>query len=761
MISCIIHTKLARLVAILLLFASCNISKYVPKDDHLYTGAKLVTPGTKIDKQIREEIEKTIRPEPNSNIFGLYPKIGVYDNQKKKEGKKGMFKGMLQKYAEAPVLLSQVSMAENEKRISNVLFARGYLRPDVKHEIKKDSSKKARVIYQIEPGTRYTIRNIIYPSDSSELSQHIRQSSARSGIKSGDFFDFDALKNERERIDNYLKERGYYFYIPEFILFRADSLHEGTTDLYLTLIDEMPAQAKTKWTISDISIYGNYTLEKDSIITQMKGKKDKSFTVVDKKERYRTDLYDRTILLKEGQLYKKSLQTLTIERLMNLQNFRFVRTVFFPDTITKTLRTRVYLTPSKKRTLRMELSGETKSNNFVGSSIALRYRNLNLFRGAEILEAKVSAGYDFQVGGTQQSSQAITFNGDVSLYVPKFIPNLRINTKRNPFVPRTMFTLGAEYITRPDQYTMRSLKLGAGYHWKSGKTKEHDLRILNINSIDPSDITPSFDSILNEDPSLKASFEKQLVIGSKYEFTYNNTYRAKRRFNYIANLQLATSGNIYSALAKTAVDTPGAKQILGVPVAQFLKGQLDLRGYLRLNNRTQWVNRFLIGAVPAFGNSSVAPYSEQFFIGGSSSVRAFRIRTLGPGSYHSDEAVYEANESGEFKLEMNTELRYDLWKFIKLGAFIDAGNIWFFQDAPGKPGSGLEGGDLFGEMAVGAGIGLRFDVNIFSIRFDLAVPLRKPWYPEGERWVFDKMYFGDKEWRNENLVLNIGIGYPF
>jgi outer membrane protein assembly factor BamA len=757
----VIRMKLTQLAAILVLFASCNISKYIPRGDYLYTGAKPESVGIKIDKSVKEEVEKTIRPETNANLFGLYPKIAVYNNQKKKEGKKGLFKGLLQKYAEAPVLLSQVNITENKKRISNVLFAHGYLRPDVKHELKIDSSKKARIVYKIEPGIRYTIRNIIYPSDSSELSQHIRQSSARAKVKPGNYFDFDALKAERVRIDNYLKERGYYFYIPEFILFRADSLHEGTTDIYLTLIDEMPEQAKNKWTISEISIYGNYTLEKDSLIRSQKGKRDKSFTIVDRQERYRTDLYERTILLKEGQLYKKSLQTLTIERLMNLQNFRFVRTVFFPDSLSRTLKTRVYLTPSKKRTLRLELSGETKSNNYVGSSIALRYRNLNLFKGAEILEAKLTGGYDFQVGGTQQSSQAITFNGDVSLFIPKFIPNLRINTKRNPFVPRTMVTLGAEYITRPDQYTMRSFKLGAGYYWKSGKTKEHKLRVLNINSIDPSDITPAFDSTLNEDPSLKASFEKQLIIGSKYEFSFNNTYRAKRKFNYIANIQLASSGNIYSALAKADVDTPGAKQVMGVPVAQFLKGLLDLRGYLRLNKNTVWVNRFLIGAAPAFGNSSVAPYNEQFFIGGSSSIRAFRIRTLGPGSYYSDEAVYEANESGEFKLEMNTELRYDVWKFIKFGAFIDAGNIWFFKDAPGKPGSGLGKGDLFKEMAVGAGVGLRFDVNIFSIRFDLAIPLRKPWYPEGERWVFDKMKFSDTEWRKDNLVLNIGIGYPF
>ncbi|HSF46477.1 MAG TPA: BamA/TamA family outer membrane protein [Chitinophagaceae bacterium] len=753
------YPELVCLLALALLAGSCNISKYIPKDEFLYTGAKMKPDSVKIEKSIMEELEKTTRPAPNASLFGMYPKVGVYYNQQKKKDKKGLFKGLIQKFGEPPVFISQVSTAENEKRISNVLFARGYLKSEVKHEVVKKKDKRAEIVYHIKPGTRYKIRNILFPTDSSEIARDIRASARRTRLKTGSYFDFDVLKNERTRIDNYLKERGYYFYIPEFILFRADSLHLGTTDLYLTLIDETPEQAKKKWTISDISIYGNYTLERDSIITRMKGRKDKSFTIVDRQERYKTDLYNRTILLKEGQLYQKSLQTLTVERLMNLQNFRFVRTVFFPDSLTNTLRTRVYLTPAKKRTVRFEVSGETKSNNFLGSSVGIRYRNLNLFKGAEILEAKINAGYDFQVGGTQQSSQASTLNGDISLFVPKFLPYLPINTRKNPFMPRTFFTLGAEYIRRPDQYTMRSFKFSTGYHWKSGKTIEHELKVLNINSIAPSDITPSFDSILNKDPALKASFEKQLVIGSKYQFTYNNTHRRFRKFNYIFDFQGGTSGNLFNALAKQKVDTPGAIKVGGVPVAQFVKGQVDIRGYLRLNKRTQWVNRVIVGAIGSYGNSVIAPYNEQFAIGGSSSIRAFRIRTLGPGSYHSDEAVYEANESGEFKVETNTELRYDLWKFIKLGAFIDAGNIWFFEDVPGKPGSGLDG--LFKEMAVGAGVGVRFDVNIFSIRFDLAIPLRKPWLPEGERWVFDQMKFGDKAWRKDNLVLNIGIGYPF
>lgn len=742
------------------MISSCNLPRYLPEGENLYTGAKLKMDSVKLAGTIVDELNGTIRPKPNGQILGMYPKLMINSNLEKSTKKKGFFYNLKKKYAEKPILLSQVSIPDNRKRLENILFARGYLQAKVVHRI-DTSKRKGSIEYLLHPGTRYTVRNLVYPRDSSLLTRKILDDSANNLIRTGSYFDFDVFKAERNRIDARLKDSGFYFFIPEYIYFKVDSLHKGWVDLYMTYVPEMPASATRQYTISSVSVYGNYTLERDSIIRQQAGRKTKEFTVIDKQERYRTDLYRRTVLLREGQIYSKSLQNISIERLMNLQNFRFVRSVFVPDSAgMQSLASRFYLTPAKKRTLRLEISGESKSNNFVGSTLALRYKNLNLFRGAEILEARIGGGYDFQIGGKQQNASAYTINGDLSLFVPKLLPVFTIRTRRNPFVPRTSFTLGAEYIRRPEQYTLRSFKFSAGYQWKLGRSVEHNLRVLNINSITPTDITPYFDSILNQDPALKASFEKQLIIGSKYQFIFNNTHRNNARFTYIADLQAATSGNLATLIARADVDTPGAKQIGGVPISQFVKGVADLRAYWKLNSRTTWVNRFLVGAVFSYGNSLIAPYNEQFFIGGSSSLRAFRLRTLGPGGYHTEESVLQANEAGEFKLEMNTEIRYNLWKFINVAGFVDAGNIWYFKEAPNKPGSGLDG-DLFTEMAMGAGLGLRFDFSILALRFDLAIPLRKPWLGDGERWVIDKIDFGNKTWRKENLILNIGIGYPF
>lgn len=747
------------LIILAILLGGCHVVKYLPKDQDLYKGASLSSGKVKIPGHIRDELEGTFGPKPNSSFLGLYPKLAVYNSMDQTKEPKGFLGKMKKKYAEAPVLLSQVAIEDNKRRLTNILFARGYLQPEVKHTV-HTKDRKATITYELDPGQRYTIRNLIYPDDTTVLSNMIRKDSSNTKITRGRFFDFDMLKDERDRIDNYLKDSGFYFFNPEYLIYKADSLHQGTTDLYLSYVKEMPDNAKHQWSINSVSIYGNYTLERDSVIRNQEGKRTTEFVVVDKQERYRNDLYKRTVLMREGQLYNKSIQTLTIERLMNLQNFRFVRTVFLPDTSgKKELASRIFLTPAKKRSMRFEISAESKSNNFLGSALSIKFKNLNLFRGAEILEATIGGGYDFQVGGQQQNASAYTINGDVSLFVPKLLPVFTVKTRQNPFVPRTFFSVGAEYIRRPELYTLRSLKFAAGYYWKLGKFVEHNLRVLQVNSISPSAITPAFDSILNQDPALKASFEKQLVVGSRYQFIYNNTPRTNRRFNFIADLQVGTSGNLLTMIIPAEVDTPGAKQIAGVPISQFLRGQVDLRGYLHVSQKLTWVNRFIIGGVYSYGNSVIAPYNELFAIGGSSSMRAFRLRTLGPGSYHSAEAVYQANEAGEFKLEMNSEWRYNVWKFFNLAAFADAGNIWYFKDEPTKPGSGING--VFSEMAVGAGIGVRLDFSIMALRFDLAFPLKKPWYPEGERWVLDEFNFGNKSWRNENMILNIGIGYPF
>lgn len=740
---------------------SCDVSKHIPQGDHLYGGATVKIDTGKLEPSIVKELATLPRPKPNANFFGIKYKLLLYSSVPDKTRKEGFFARLFNGFTEPPVLLSQAAPEPTVARLRNRLFDYGYYHPTIKYDtvVKKNT---AYWNYAISPGTRYTIRSIHLPADSSEVTGIIHSIKGGSLLKPGDYLQVETLNAERARIDDTLKGRGYYYYFPEQILFRVDTLHQGQADVYIKYIDGASPRSMQQWQIGDISIYGNYSLAKDSVLLTDTGTRQKKFTIIDKSNKYRYGVYDRAILLEEGQVYQKELHALSIERLMNLNTFKFVKFQFTPDTLlgANKLHTKIFITPMRKNTLRLETSVTTKTGNFVGSEIGIKWRNVNLLKGAEILDFKISAGFDAQLGGKKvQSPNAYTFKTDLTFYLPRIIPYFKVVTGKNSFIPRTGITFGAEYLQRPDLYTLRSFKTGLEYVWKVRDVIEHTLRPIRVQSINPTNITPKFDSILQEDVALRASFERQLIMGSQYVFQYNNTYKDKP-VTYWSRFSIGSYGNLIAAVSRNKVDTPGAIKFMGVPLSQFVRAEAEGRLYFKLTNRWTWVNRMILGAAVAYGNSFIAPYNEQLFIGGSASVRAFRIRTLGPGSYHTSASSFQANESGDVKIEANTEFRYDLTKMFKPAFFLDAGNIWFRREPPDKPGSKFTAA-FMKEMALGAGLGMRLDFSIMLLRFDFSIPLRKPWYPEGQRWVFNEIDLGNKAWRKENLLLSVAIGYPF
>jgi outer membrane protein assembly factor BamA len=277
----------------------------------------------------------------------------------------------------------------------------------------------------------------------------------------------------------------------------------------------------------------------------------------------------------------------------------------------------------------------------------------------------------------------------------------------------------------------------------------------------PAKTTPAYDSILVNDPSQRSAIEKQFILGTNYSITYNNQ-QANRVHSFYINGDVDISGNLAGLLVPR--NDTGQKTIFGNSFAQYERFTLEGRHYWRLGKGKQWVNRLLMGYGLPYGNSTTLPFVKQFFTGGSSSIRAFRARTLGPGSYHNpavDSSALLANEAGDIKLEFNSEVRLHIASVFNFAAFIDAGNIWLQKDVPEKPGSKFNFNTFYKEIAVGGGVGLRIDASIVVVRLDLAMPLRVPYLPENERWVINKINFGDPEWRKKNLVLNIAIGYPF
>ena len=262
--------------------------------------------------------------------------------------------------------------------------------------------------------------------------------------------------------------------------------------------------------------------------------------------------------------------------------------------------------------------------------------------------------------------------------------------------------------------------------------------------------------------SLQRIIDRQLIFGPTYSFTYTNTMekRKKNTFYYKGSIELA--GNIAGLVTGANAKKDNTATIFSVPFSQFTKMEHDFRHYLRLGRNSQLASRIIAGVGVPYGNSTELPYIRQFFIGGTNSIRAFRARAIGPGSFKVETAAnsFLPDQSGDIKLELNTEYRTKLFSIVQGAVFVDAGNIWLMNKNDSKPGAEFSGRFL-NELAVGTGVGLRFDLSFLVLRTDLAFPLRRPDNPEGSRWVLDQISFGNSSWRKENLVFNLAIGYPF
>ena len=200
--------------------------------------------------------------------------------------------------------------------------------------------------------------------------------------------------------------------------------------------------------------------------------------------------------------------------------------------------------------------------------------------------------------------------------------------------------------------------------------------------------------------------------------------------------------------------------MFGVPFAQFAKAALDLRYSYRISRKSTLATHFATGAIYPYGNATTAPYIEQFYVGGANSIRAFTVRSIGPGRYRaSEESAYSfMDRVGEFKLEANVEYRSNLFGNCYGALFVDAGNVWLLRPDSARPGASLREagsvGGLLDAIAVGTGAGLRYDLSFLVVRFDVGVGLHLPYETTRKGW-YNIPRFRDA------LGFHLAIGYPF
>ena len=758
------------IVVALLVFSSCNVTKLVPDGDQLYTGATVKVEDSTLNKKGKKSIvnqtKGLTRPKPNSKFLGIPFKLILYNMGGDPE-KGGFIRKFLRRIGEPPVLASSLNLEYNEKVLDSYLENVGYFQAAAAGDtvVKK---KKAHATYVLTPGTQYTIKDVNFELDSSSLSTAIMKTRPQSILKSGDAFNLDVIKGERLRIDAILKEEGYYFFSPDALILDADStIEDHKVNMYLKVKGQTPVAAKKPYIIDEVYIYPNYRLNANRVDTSRSERfLYKGFNIIDPRKKFRASLFPGIMRFDSGDVYNRTDHNLTLSRLINLDVFKFVKNRFElsenSQGDTGRLNTYYYLTPLAKKSLRGEISANTKSNNFVGTVFTLTFRNRNTFKAAEHLDVFANVGSEVQYSGNQSGFNSFKLGGGVRFSIPKFVvPFFRFNTT-NAFVPKSKIELSYDLLNRRKLYTLNSLKGELGYSWKPNLEVEQELNPISINYVRAINITQLYRDSIIKNPILRHAIDTQFIVGSNYSFTLNPLVNDPLGSGFYFNGLADLSGNIAGLLIKPD-EFDGKKRIAGAPFAQYFKTQLDFRYYWALSKQARLANRIITGIGIPYGNSDQMPFIKQFFIGGNNSIRAFRSRSLGPGTYReadADSASFVPDQSGDIKLEFNTEMRYKFNKILEGAFFVDAGNIWLYNKDTSRVGTQFHK-NFMKDLAVGTGIGLRLDLTILLLRIDLAMPLRKPWLPEGERWVLDQVDFGNKDWRRQNLILNLAIGYPF
>ncbi|HEV3410825.1 MAG TPA: BamA/TamA family outer membrane protein [Puia sp.] len=752
---------------------SCHESKYLTENQTLYTANKTQVQSSvpmKKSEQRKwsEEMEAYLRPKLNSKILGLRVKLWIYNIAGTTTKKKGFKHWLKYKVGQPPVLVSPAILRNNAEVLQSHLENKGFFH-DTVFVTTSVKDKHLTATYSGQVGPRYSIGKINYPDDSDAISNLIDTMQRNSLLKKGDFYDFETIKAERVRIDSRLKNRGFYYFNPDYLLIDLDSaVGNHQVDMFMRLKEEMPDPAREVYHIDSVTAYVNFgsradTDRRHAYVTP------EGFHIIDSAKFLRPSVFSHTLLIKPNDIYKEDDHNSSLSRLVSLGVFQFVKARFEPASSADTnsrLNLFYYLTPAQKKQLRFEVTALTRDDNTTGTELALNWRHRNLFRGGEFFNIRLYSGLEGQsVGLDPLSGKNITSltrraGVNISLTIPKIVSPFNLNTS-GKFVPKTKIEADYDTYRNNSLYTLTSSRVSFGYQFKNSVTSGNGITVLGISYVRPSNITDSFQQSINKNRNLYYAIEPQFIIGPSWNFNYTSALdprNARRPGNIYFNANVDFSNNLLGIFSGANFNKTGQqKEIFGVPFAQYMRFEADFRHYLSFSKYSMLVTRADAGIGISYGNSASLPFVKAFFGGGTNDIRAFRARALGPGKYFGGDPNTDAflpDQPADIKMEGNIEYRAKLFDIVRWAVFTDFGNVWTLRNDTSRPGAVFTSGFLK-DFAVGAGTGLRFDLTILVLRIDVAIPLRTPWKPEGSKWNFKSAT------DISDLVLNLAIGYPF
>ena len=765
--------RLWMLAALTLLgLASCSTTSKLGENEQLYTGVKKLNyhqDSVKIESGVKDQIFEAINVKPNNPLYSPYYRtpfpIGLWVYNHWDSNSKG-FKGWLYKHLVArPVTIRRVNPQTRTDMINTLLQNNGYFTSRATYQLNtsKKNPKKASITYDIYVAEPYRIGKVGYIGGTTEQAMLIDSlARANTYFRTGSRYCLDSLNTVRIDITNELRNRGYYYFRPEYIQYLADSVQQqGVIDIKMVKAPDIPNQAEERYLTGKITatVEGyNGGGEPDTVELRR-------LTLVRKDPiRLKNKVMSQSVRARPGSPFRVGSMDRTQVALSQLGIFSDIDMEVQPqDTILpngdRLLDLDIFCRLDKPWEVKFEVQGTSKSNSFLGPALQLGLGHKNVFGGAERLNVNLTAAYEWQTGrgGGYKNNDvnSYEFGIETSLAIPRLLAPRFVDRSRR-YTNWTRFDIKASIMNRPSFFKMFQLSAGMTWEWHSTRKSLHELTPFELTYNKLLSRTAVFDSVMMVNPAIAMSFADVFIPKMQYAYTYDTDFGA----NHITwRSVVSEAGHILSGFY-CLIGKRNKQEMIGTPFSRFVKAETQLVWTRKFTEKSKLVGRVYLGAAWSTHDSLDVPYREQFYIGGANSVRAFAVRAVGPGSYHPAERSVEDyyDQTGTFKFETNWEWRFPLFGYFNGAVFLDAGNIWLLKedeyDREFRPGGKLRMKNFFDELAVGTGLGIRFDMEMLVVRADLGIGLHAPYKTSNSGWYNIPRF-------KDGLAFHLAIGYPF
>ncbi len=748
-------------------FVSCSTTKNIPEDDQLYTGlTKIKYNNYEKNSHFSEtmaEIEAALACAPNGSLFGssyyrspLQFRLWTWNAFVNSESKLSQW--ITKNFAKEPVLMSWVNPELRASVAQSVLKNHGYFHGQVSSKtITQKNPKKAKIEYDVNLGHLFTLDSISYVRFPEKMQKLIDSTRTKSMIQTGVPFNITSLDAERNRLNNLFRNNGYYYYQPTYSSYLADTVTiPGKVQLKLQQVENVPTEAQHEWYIGRVRI----EMRKQIMETLHDSVHFRSFSSYfnGRKPPMRNRVILRDLKLRPRQLFSYDLYQQSVNKITGNGLFSLVDFKFSPRDTTETCDTLdlvINCVFDKPYDFYVETNLKGKTSGWIGPGMVIGFTKRNAFRGGEKLDINAHGSYEWQTRNQLSESRdrihTYEYGMDASLEFPRLL--LPHNRRKRFFTtPSTILKAATNVINRASYFKRHVVSGELTYNFQTSETSLHQFSPLHLQYNYMSSHTAEFDEIMERSPYLKVSMKDQFIPKMRYTYIYSSPTEYLHPIFW--QTTVSEAANILSLGYMVAGNNWNEKdkKMFKNPYAQFFKIESEFRKTWHLSSHSQLVSHLDIGAIWSYGNSSAAPYTEQFYVGGANSIRAFTVRSIGPGSYSpTSKSSSYLDQTGDIKFLANLEYRSRLFGNLYGAIFLDAGNVWAMHDDESRPYAKFKIKNVLKEMALGTGVGVRYDLDFFVIRLDWGIGLHLP-YKSG---FYNIPSFKDGQ------SIHLAIGYPF